>query len=107
MTCSLDGARFSACASPATYQAVAAGKHTFVVSAAGKGGTATASTQWQVNPTTNTAVTPLGVPGSWTLKFDDEFNGTSLDLTQVAAQLAGRQQHRRHPSGQQLGSELR
>jgi beta-glucanase (GH16 family) len=25
--------------------------------------------------------TPLGVPGNWTLKFDDEFNGTSLDLS--------------------------
>lgn len=24
---------------------------------------------------------PLGVPGTWTLKFDDEFNGTSLDLS--------------------------
>lgn len=24
---------------------------------------------------------PLGVPGTWTLAFDDEFNGTSLDTT--------------------------
>ena len=23
---------------------------------------------------------PLGVPGNWQLKFDDEFNGTTLDL---------------------------
>ena len=22
---------------------------------------------------------PAGVPGDWTLKFDDEFNGTSLN----------------------------
>ena len=30
---------------------------------------------------TPTDMVPLGVPGTWTLKFDDEFNGTSLDLT--------------------------
>ena len=24
---------------------------------------------------------PTGVPGDWTLKFDGEFNGTSLDTT--------------------------
>jgi beta-glucanase (GH16 family) len=29
--------------------------------------------------TTSTGPVPLGIPGNWTLKFDDEFNGTSLD----------------------------
>lgn len=27
---------------------------------------------------------PVGVPGNWTLKFDDEFNGTSLDTSKWA-----------------------
>jgi len=30
---------------------------------------------------TSTDPVPLGIPGSWTLKFHDEFNGTTLDTT--------------------------
>lgn len=29
--------------------------------------------------TTSTTPTPIGISGNWTLKFDDEFNGTSLN----------------------------
>ena len=32
-------------------------------------------------PTTSHTPMPTGVPGDWTLKFDGEFNGTSLDTT--------------------------
>ena len=32
-------------------------------------------------PPTPSAVEPVGVPGSWNLAFDDEFNGTSLDTS--------------------------
>lgn len=35
-----------------------------------------------VTTTTASAPTPLGVPGSWTLVFDAEFDGTSLDAAQ-------------------------
>jgi len=35
------------------------------------------------SPTTQPIV-PLGVSGNWTLRFDDEFNGTSLDTTKWA-----------------------
>ena len=31
--------------------------------------------------------TPLGLPGSWTCTFDDEFNGTSLDTSKWVPQL--------------------
>ena len=33
-------------------------------------------------PTPSRTPTPAGVPGDWALKFDAEFNGTSLDATQ-------------------------
>ncbi len=33
-------------------------------------------------PTPTATAKPAGVPGDWTLKFDAEFNGTSLDTTQ-------------------------
>jgi hypothetical protein len=32
------------------------------------------------SPPPSTSVVPAGIPGTWTLKFSDEFNGTSLDL---------------------------
>lgn len=34
----------------------------------------------EIAPPTSGTPQPLGVPGSWTLRFDDEFNGRSLDL---------------------------
>ncbi|MCW2724025.1 MAG: hypothetical protein JWN35_946, partial [Frankiales bacterium] len=39
-----------------------------------------------ITPSTATAVSasaaaPVGVPGSWKLKFSDEFNGTTLDTS--------------------------
>jgi beta-glucanase (GH16 family) len=33
------------------------------------------------SPSAQHRVLPLGVPGPWTLRFDDEFSGTSLDLS--------------------------
>lgn len=36
-------------------------------------------------PTPPGSPVPLGVPGNWTLKFDDEFNGTSLDTSRWVA----------------------
>jgi len=43
--------------------------------------TTTASSPLPLSPSPTAAPVPLGVPGSWTLAFDDEFSGTSLDLT--------------------------
>ena len=43
---------------------------------------------------------PTGVPGDWTLKFDSEFNGTSLDTSRVVDRLVRFGHHR---SGQQPG----
>lgn len=34
-----------------------------------------------VAPLAATGTAPLGVPGNWTMAFDDEFNGTGLDST--------------------------
>jgi beta-glucanase (GH16 family) len=81
LTCSLDGGKSFPCRSPVSYQNLAVGRHSFAVTASAKGGSATATTQWQVSASTNPTVVPLGVPGNWTLRFDDEFNGNSLDLT--------------------------
>jgi hypothetical protein len=32
-------------------------------------------------PVTTTSTSPVGIAGNWTMKFDDEFNGTSLDTS--------------------------
>jgi hypothetical protein len=43
--------------------------------------TTTASSPLPLSPSPTAAPVPLGVPGSWTLAFNDEFSGTGLDLT--------------------------
>src|ERR1700743_579002 len=34
-----------------------------------------------VNTVKPSTIVPAGIPGKWTLKFDDEFDGNSLDST--------------------------
>ena len=41
----------------------------------------TSATSTAATVSTSTTPQPLGVTGTWTLTFDDEFSGTSLDLT--------------------------
>jgi hypothetical protein len=70
------------------YTGLVAGSYTFSCvgyqTPPGDGGpastTATATATVTVAPSTG-AATPNGPPGSWTLIFDDEFPGTSLDTT--------------------------
>ena len=74
--CSIDGGPFVGCISPVSYLSLSTGTHTFVVKAHTTSGDTAASYAWTVG-----GLSPLGVSGHWTLTFDDEFNGSSLDLT--------------------------
>lgn len=80
LTCSVDAHAYQACVSPASYSGLSTGPHSFSVRANGKTGSASAGATWTVQATT-TAPVPLGVGGSWTLKFDDEFSQSALDLS--------------------------
>jgi hypothetical protein len=64
--CSLDGAAMSACSSPATYDGLAAGSHTFQVRArrGSTGTSATASHTWTVDTTPPPAPQITGKPAS-------------------------------------------
>ncbi len=81
--CALDGAAFAACTSPQAYSGLAVGAHTFRVRAtdpAGNVDATPASYTWQIT-SGSTGTQPVGPGGTWLLKFDDEFNGTSLDTS--------------------------
>jgi 3-phytase len=91
--CMLDGTDFladaTACTSPKTYSGLAAGTHTFSVRAIYNDpnspidgeGTPDSST-WTITTTTPPpSGGPSGPSGNWTMEFNDEFNGTSLDLS--------------------------
>jgi hypothetical protein len=53
----------------------------FTLSCTGSGGSASANATVTVSGTTAGNPVPTGPTGVWTLTFDDEFNGTSLDMT--------------------------
>jgi hypothetical protein len=74
-----NGARVGVTSTPSyTDTAVSNGtQYTYTVAAYdAAGNTSTVSAAAATTPST---LTPLGVPGNWTLKFDDEFSGTSVD----------------------------
>jgi len=89
--CSLDGAAFAACSPPKSYTGLANGSHSFAVraiDAAGNLDATPATRTWVVDASQATGATdpqPRGVPGDWSLKFDDEFDGTSLDTSRWIA----------------------
>src|SRR5689334_13082574 len=76
-TCSLDGARATACTSPKTYTGLATGKHTFTAAATANGVTESspASATWTVDTTAPAAPTKLAGNAS---------SATSVDLTWTA-----------------------
>jgi hypothetical protein len=80
-SCRLDGASYSVCTSPKSYSSLTVGSHTFEVRATDPGGNVDASPashEWAATAPPATPV-PNGPPGAWTLGFQDEFNGSTLD----------------------------
>lgn len=79
VTCSLDGGAPAICSSPVSYGALTVGQHSLTVTASSRTGSSTATYRWTI--TAPSTPLPLGVSGTWKLKFDDEFSGSSLDLS--------------------------
>lgn len=81
--CGLDGAAFTACASPKSYSGLAQGPHTFAVRATASGGTdpSPATSSWTVDltpPTVPTALTGTTQPGLVNLSWNASSDGNGV-----------------------------
>ena len=74
-----NGTRVGQTSATAYTDAVATSGTRYTVAAYDPAGNTSAQSAAVTVPSTGPQ--PLGVPGSWTVKFDDEFSGSSLDLT--------------------------
>jgi uncharacterized protein YkwD len=94
VTCSLDGAAASSCASPKSYSGLAAGTHRFVVKVANAGGSNSASYSWTITTSTPTTsvptVTLTSTPASSTTSTSASFGWTTTNSpTSVTCSLDG------------------